>query len=212
MISLSLRSTAHPKSFQPQPVGASIPFYRNFTLAMDRSPGFGSTASNYVRPFKTRFRFGSTYRLNLATDGNSRTHYAKGTQSACSLKSIGLPQLVGKRFQVLFHSPPGVLFAFPSRYWFTIGHQGVFSLGRWSSQIHAGFHVSRATQVPLGVSIVSATGLSPSLELLSKSFAYNLRYHVAVLQPQSTCTLVWACPSSLAATRGIEFSFSSLGT
>ena len=23
------------------------------------------------------------------------------------------------RFQVLFHSPPGVLFAFPSRYWFT---------------------------------------------------------------------------------------------
>ena len=141
---------------------------------MDRSPGFGSTATNLNRPFKTRFRFGSTCRLNLARNGNSRTHYAKGTQSACSLKNIGLPQLVGKRFQVLFHSPPGVLFAFPSRYWFTIGHQGVFSLGRWSSRIHAGFHVSRATQVPLGVSIVSCTGLSPSLELLSKSFAYNL--------------------------------------
>jgi len=24
-------------------------------------------------------------------------------------------------FQVLFHSPPGVLFTFPSRYWFAIG-------------------------------------------------------------------------------------------
>ena len=29
---------------------------------------------------------------------------------------IGLPQLVSTGFQVLFHSPPGVLFTFPSRY------------------------------------------------------------------------------------------------
>ena len=28
-----------------------------------------------------------------------------------------LPQLVGIWFQVLFHSPPGVLFTFPSRYY-----------------------------------------------------------------------------------------------
>ena len=28
--------------------------------------------------------------------------------------------LVGTQFQDLFHSPPGVLFTFPSRYWFTI--------------------------------------------------------------------------------------------
>ncbi len=44
-----------------------------------------------------------------------------------------------------FHSPLGVLFTFPSRYWFTIGHQGVLSLRRWASQIHTGFLVSRAT-------------------------------------------------------------------
>ena len=59
-----------------------------------------------------------------------------------------LPPLVGIRFQVLFHSPPGVLFTFPSRYWSTIGRQGVFSLGRWSSRIPTGFHVSRGTRVP----------------------------------------------------------------
>ena len=35
---------------------------------------------------------------------------------------IGLRLFVGTRFQVLFHSPSGVLFTFPSRYWFTIGH------------------------------------------------------------------------------------------
>ena len=31
--------------------------------------------------------------------------------------SIGLRLLVGTRFQTLFHSPPGVLFTFPSRYY-----------------------------------------------------------------------------------------------
>ena len=31
--------------------------------------------------------------------------------------SIVLPQFVNTGFQVLFHSPPGVLFTFPSRYY-----------------------------------------------------------------------------------------------
>ncbi len=41
----------------------------------------------------------------------------------------------------------GVLFTFPSRYYFTIGHPGVFSLTRWSLLIHTGFHVPHATRV-----------------------------------------------------------------
>ena len=56
-----------------------------------------------------------------------------------------LRSVVDTRFQVLFHSPPGVLFTFPSRYFFTIGHQVVFSLGRWSSLLPTRFHVSRGT-------------------------------------------------------------------
>ena len=39
----------------------------------------------------------------------------------------------------------GVLFTFPSRYLFTIGRQGVFSLIQWSGLIHAEFHVHRIT-------------------------------------------------------------------
>ena len=39
-----------------------------------------------------------------------------------------------------------MLFTFPSRYLFTIGLLGVFSLARWSWLIHTGFLVSRATQ------------------------------------------------------------------
>src|SRR6266480_7498541 len=39
----------------------------------------------------------------------------------------------------------GALFTFPSRYWSAIGHQEVFRLTRWSSQIHTGFLGPRAT-------------------------------------------------------------------
>ena len=59
-----------------------------------------------------------------------------------------LPRLVDIRFQRLFTPLAGVLFTFPSRYWFTIGQRIVFSLGRWSSRIPTGFHESRRTQVP----------------------------------------------------------------
>ena len=57
----------------------------------------------------------------------------------------GLRLLVGARFQVLFHSPLGVLFTFPSRYSSTIGHRRVLSLGGWSPLIPTGFHVSGGT-------------------------------------------------------------------
>ena len=53
--------------------------------------------------------------------------------------------LINVWFQFLFHSPPGVLFTFPSRYLFTIGHQVVFSLRPWSARIHTRFHVSDIT-------------------------------------------------------------------
>ena len=59
---------------------------------------------------------------------------------------ISLPPIVNIWFQFLFHSPPGVLFTFPSRYSFTIGHQVVFSLTRWSGPIHTGLHVSHDTR------------------------------------------------------------------
>ena len=53
-----------------------------------------------------------------------------------------LQLLVGIRFHVLFHSPPGVLFTFPSLYLYTIGHQSVFSLTKMV--LVASIRVSRA--------------------------------------------------------------------
>ena len=65
-------------------------------------------------------------------------------QKAC--RNPGGPRhFVGTRFQVCFTPLTGVLFTFPSRYWFTIGHRRVFSLGGWAPRIRTGFHVSRPT-------------------------------------------------------------------
>ena len=61
-----------------------------------------------------------------------------------------LRRLAGARFQVLFHSPPGVLFTFPSRYSSAIGHMGVFRLGGWSPLLRTGFLVPGPTQAPRG--------------------------------------------------------------
>jgi hypothetical protein len=67
-----------------------------------------------------------------------------------------------------FHSPPGVLFTFPSRYYFTIGHSVIFSLTRWSSLIHTEFHVLHATWDTIGLFRFSNTRLSLSMVEYSK--------------------------------------------
>ena len=100
----------------------------------------------------TKAPYSDSLSLRLPLDGltsphstNSQAHSSKGTLSPWSKRPCRLQRLVGKRFQVLFHSPPGVLFTFPSRYLSAIGHQGVFRLSGWSRQIHTGFLGPRAT-------------------------------------------------------------------
>jgi hypothetical protein len=107
------------------------------------------------------------YSVKLATECKSLTHYTKGTQSPVSRLLL----FVCMRFQDLFHSPPGVLFAFPSRYLFTIGRLRVFSLGGWSPHLQTGFLVSRPTYRPLSsTKDFSHTGLSPTMASVSKLF------------------------------------------
>ena len=119
LISLSPLATSHPIGFQPELVRPSIRCYPNFSLLMDRSPGFASAATDSCALFRLAFATAPNLRfLTLPVTSNSPDHYAKGTRSLLA----ELPQFVSVRFQVLFHSPSGVLFTFPSRYWFTIGH------------------------------------------------------------------------------------------
>jgi hypothetical protein len=95
-----------------------------------------------MRPIRTRFRYGFPTRVNLATQRKLAGSFFK---RHAVTQQVELQRIVGTWFQVLFHSPPGVLFTFPSRYWSAIGHRGVFRLNGWSRQIHTPFQEWRVT-------------------------------------------------------------------
>ena len=118
--------------------------------------------------------------LNLAAYINSPDRSTKSTTSHASVLCV----LVNIRFQVLFHSPPGVLFTFPSQYCSTIGHQVVFRLGGWSPHLPGRFLVSARTLDPARFASVSPKGLSPALVGFPKPFGYILQSYVAVRTPK----------------------------
>ena len=110
-----------------------------------------------------------TESLNLAAYHNSPDRSTKSTTSHIDVLCV----LVNIRFQVLFHSPPGVLFTFPSQYCSTIGHWVVFRLGGWAPRLPIGFHVSDGTLDTAARLPVSPTGLSPALVGLPIPFGYG---------------------------------------
>ena len=140
-----------PAFFNRRLVRSSMELYLHFNLAMDRSPGFGSTSCNY-RPVQTRFRFGCDRALTR-------------TFTACKHRVSGSLSLPSRGS---FHLSLTVLCA--------IGHHIVFRLGWWSTLLPAGFLVPCGTLVSAGCSMLSCTGLLPSLADLSRSLllaSYN---------------------------------------
>ena len=95
-------------------VRPSIVFYDNFSLDMDRSPGFGSAPTDLFALL--RLGFPSAPHLWCLTSPASATRRTV-LQKVRGCTHRVLPQLVNTGFQVLFHSPPGVLFTFPSQYY-----------------------------------------------------------------------------------------------
>ena len=146
-----------------------------------------------------RLAFASAPYLQYLTSQHNATRRSV-LQKVQGRTLIVLPLLVNTGFQVLFHSPPGVLFTFPSRYWFTIGHRVVFSLARWSWLFPTGFLVSRRTQVLSRTSsLFRLRGCHP----VSPDFPF--RSPIMSSCPFLTALLprllpVWALPLSLAAT------------
>ena len=148
-------------------------------------------------------------------------------QKARRQATSALRLLVGTRFQVLFHSPPGVLFTFPSRYLSAIGHQGVFRLNGWSRQIHTEFQGFRVTwdmritardlhlrgyhplrrHFPADFNFITSFLLcgrpaDPPMRSHNPTYTTPAGYHMYV---------VWPHPISLATTLGITIVFSSCG-
>ncbi len=177
LIGLSLLHSAHPEAFQRLLVRASITCYRDFTLAKCRSPGFASAHADstpYSGSLSLRMRASS--RLSSPAKATRRLIMQKARRHAHKARS---DRLRAHGFRICFNLLGGVLFTFPSRYWYAIGLAGVFSLAGWSRRIQAGLHVSRPTQDAARGTKASATGLSPSAAPLSR------RPRLAFVPPQA---------------------------
>ena len=103
-----------PALFSGRLVRSSMKLYLHFNLPMDRSPGFGSASCYFVALF--RLALASAPNLKLLTSLHNVTRRSV-LQKVQGRAFNALPLLVNTGFQVLFHSPPGVLFTFPSRYY-----------------------------------------------------------------------------------------------
>ena len=146
---------------------------------MGRSPGFGSTPCDwapYSDSVSLRLR---GVPLKLATRSNSPAHSSIGRPSGipepCG-SGIALRLIVGTRFQVLFHSPSGVLFTFPSRYSSSIGRQECLALEGGPPEFPRGSTCPAVLRPSAQeVSTMSPTGLSPSLACRSRAVRLSLR-------------------------------------
>ena len=107
--------------------------------------------------------------LNLARLRNSPVHSSIGTPSTLLLS--GLRLLVNIRFQVLFHSPPGVLFTVPSRYYSLSVH---ISVSPWRVVPPASHKISRVSRYSgyCPAHVLTPTGLSPSLAQFPNWFCF----------------------------------------
>ena len=116
---------------------------------MGRSPRFGSVQRNSTPisdSLSLRLRLSALTLLHKTT---RRLIKQKAHRHTFPLRGIVLRPLVSAWFQVLLTQLIAVLFIVQSPYLSTIGHRGIFSLGRWAARLHTRFHESRATLVRL---------------------------------------------------------------
>lgn len=170
-IGFSPLSTPHPTVLQHRPVRASRRCYPSFTLGMDRSFRFASAACDYSALFGLGFPTASP---NGLTSPHATTPWLI-FQEARSQALTPSHWLVGPWFQVLFHSPPGVLFTVPSRYYSLSVSQEYLALpggpGRFPPPFTGAVVLGSVSQ---GDQQVSHTGLSPSMAQFSNCFCYPL--------------------------------------
>ena len=148
---------------------------------MDRSLRFRVYDDELSALFRLAFATAPPLRLNLARHRNSPVHSSIGTPSHLHVLRL----LVDIRFQVLFHSPPGVLFTFPSRYYTLSVAKKCFALEGGPPCFPQGFTCLVVLWIQSHVCKVSITGLSPSSAELSNSILLPHLHLMTVLNPGS---------------------------
>ena len=148
-------------------VRSSIAFYGNFNLDMDRSPGFGSTPTDLTALLRLGFPSASDLKsLTLPVSVTRRTVLQK--VRGCTYKV--LPQLVNTGFQVLFHSPPGVLFTFPSQYYALSVTKEYLALRGGPRSFHQGFSCLDVLWIPPCLLTFRLRGFHPLRPAFPKPF------------------------------------------
>ena len=123
-----------------------------------------------VRPIKTWFPFGcGPEDLNLACSIYSPDRSTKSTRSPID----GLSVLVSTGFQVLFHSPPGVLFTFPSQYFALSVTEEYLGLRGGPRSFRQGFSCLVLLWIPLCQFIFRLRGFHPLWPAFPKPFCWT---------------------------------------
>ena len=156
-----------PYLFNGSVVRSSMRFYSHFNLSMDRSHGFGSTSLYLSALF--RLAFASAPVLYTLTSHNNVTRRSVLQKVPGRTLNV-LPVLVNIGFQVLFHSPPGVLFTFPSRYYSLSLTKSYLALGGGPPDFTQGSTCLALLWIPLAAFQFSGTRLSLSLAGLPSPF------------------------------------------
>ena len=136
------------------------------------------------RPVQTRFRCAYTYRLKLAANRYSLTHYTKGTPS----RHVPLRLLVGIRFQVSFTPLSGCFSPFPHGTCSLSVTREYLGLEGGPPMFRQDFTCPALLKDRFAF---THTGLSPALAGLSRPFYLSSDNH-------------WPVPRSLATTSGIS--------
>ena len=169
LIGLSPLPTGHPKTFQRQPVRASTVCYHSFTLPMGRSHGFASNTTNYSALFRLAFATAPhlkcltllatlTRRLIMQ---KARRHHAKGAApTACKRMVSGSISLRYSRFFSPF--PHGTSSLSVS--------QEYLALPDGPGGFIQDYSCPALLRIPLSITSITYTGLSPSMVCLSKQF------------------------------------------
>ena len=132
------------------------------------------------RPIKTRFRFGFPPEVVcLASTGNSPDRSTKSTPSCLD----AVRQFVNTGFQVLFHSPPGVLFTFPSQYFALSVTKEYLGLRGGPRSFHQGFSCLDVLWIPLWCSPFRLRGFHPLWQAFPKPFCLVSHSRSAVRTP-----------------------------
>ena len=182
--------------------------YHSFILPMGRSHGFASTITDYSALFRLAFATDPclkhlsspatvTRRLIMQ---KARRHSPGRTPTACKRMVSGSISLRYSRFFSPFLHSTGSLSV----------SQEYLALPDGPGRFRQGFTCPALLRIPLSITSITYTGLSPCIVNLSRLFQFYQHQISWSYNPRiAVTTLVWANALSLATTHAITFVFFS---